>query len=326
MRTIRWGILGAGVIAGKFSIGLASLDYAEIAAVASRSLGKAHIFAKKYGVKKAYGNYAELVNDRNIDVIYIAVPHSAHEECSMLALNAGKPVLCEKPFTINAAELEKLVTKARESKLFLMEAMWTRYLPATIKVMEWLKSGVLGDIRMLKADFGFRSNWDPKNRLFNINLGGGALLDAGIYPVSFASMVFGSKPNDIKSVSYIGKTGVDEQFMMLLSYDRGRMASLGGAVRTNMDNDAWIFGSKGRIYIPRFLSARLATLFIDGRDTEVYESEFAANGYNYEAAEVMRCLRECKLESDTMPLNESLEIMKILDNVRTQWGLKYPFE
>jgi len=207
-----------------------------------------------------------------------------------------------------------------------MEAMWTRYLPAIKKVREWLSSGAIGEVRMLKADFGFRCEWNPNGRFLNYELGGGALLDAGIYPVSFASMVFRSQPSRITSMPHIGETGVDEQFTALFGYGGGKMASIAGAIRTRLISDALIIGTEGNIHIPNFLRARCAILSIQDKQVETYEPAFEGTGYNYEAAEAMRCLREGKLESDIMPLDESLSIMKTMDSVRNQWGLKYPGE
>lgn len=214
-KEIRWGILAPGSIAHKFVRGLELLEDAKVVAVGSRSIGRAETFAQQYGIAKAYGSYEELASDPDIDIVYVATPHSAHKECALLCLKAGKAVLCEKPFTVNTKEAEEVIQYARESKLFLMEAMWIRYLPVIIKVREWLYKGVIGEVKMLKADFGFRIEWNPEGRLLNPALAGGALLDAGIYPVSFASMVFGKQPVEIKSMSYIGTTGVDEQFTTL---------------------------------------------------------------------------------------------------------------
>jgi dihydrodiol dehydrogenase / D-xylose 1-dehydrogenase (NADP) len=320
---IRWGILAPGRIAHKFVKGLLALEDAQAYAVGSRTLEKAQEFADQYGIPKAYGSYQELAEDPDVDIIYVATPHPAHKESVLLCLKAGKAVLCEKPFTMDANEAEELVKAARESKLFLMEAMWTRFLPAIVKVREWLSQGLIGDIRMVKADFGFRIGWDPENRLLNKKLGGGALLDAGIYPVSFASMVYGTQPAEIRSLSHIGETGVDEQFSLLFGYPEGKLAALSGAVRTKLINDAWIMGTEGYIHVPEFLFARSASLLVNGKEKETYEPEFIATGYNYEAAEAMRCLREGRTESSVMPLDETVGIMRTLDTVRAQWGLEY---
>lgn len=323
---IGWGILATGTIAQKFCEGLKLLGDAELVAVASRSMEKARAFGAEYGVKRAYGSYEELVRDPEVDIVYIATPHPMHFENAMLCLEAGKAVLCEKPFTMNAREAEALIAFAREKGLFLMEAMWTRYLPAIVKVREWLSKGLIGEVRFLKADFGYRCAWDPEGRLLNPVLGGGALLDVGIYPVSFASMVFGAQPRSVKSLAHIGETGVDEQFAALFEYEGGAIASLSGALRTDFVNDALILGTHGRIHVPDFFHAKTATLHTASGAEEVFGPEFEGNGYQYEAAEAMRCLREGKLESSIMPLEETLAIMRTMDAIRSQWGLKYPSE
>ena len=323
---IGWGIMATGTIANKFCEGLKNLRDTEIVAVASRSLDRALDFGRKHGIKRAYGCYEELVMDSEVDIVYIATPHPFHYEGAMLCLEAGKAVLCEKPFTLNAREAEKLIGYARKKGLFLMEAMWTRYLPAIVKVREWLERGMIGEIRFLKADFGYRCSWDPEGRLLNPDLAGGALMDVGIYPVSFASMVYKGLPQTIKSLAHIGETHVDEQFAVLFGYEGGKIASLAGALRTKLVNDALIMGTDGMIHIPDFFYAKTATLYMASGAEDVYGPEFEGNGYNYEAAEAMRCLREGRLESSVMPLDETLAIMRTMDAIRSQWGLKYPGE
>lgn len=323
---IRWGILAPGTIANQFVKGLKHLEDADVVAVGSRSLERAKVFADKYDIKKAYGSYEELVNDPDVDVIYVATPHPAHKKCALLCLKAGKAVLCEKPVTVNYSQAKEVIDYARKSKIFFMEAMWTRFLPVTLKVKELLSQGVIGDIRILKADFGFRTDWNPEGRLLNPELGGGALLDVGIYLCSYASMIYGVQPTEIKSIAHIGTTGVDEQFSMLFGYKEGKMAQLTGAVRTKTTEDVWIFGTEGYIHLPDFWHGKSLELCVEGKEIEHYEIPYEATGYNYEASEVMNCLRTGKLESETMPLNESLDIMNTMDTIRKQWGLKYPFE
>ena len=325
-RTIRWGILGPGNIAHRFATGLSVLPDAELIAVGSRSLEKAAGFAKEFDIPHKHGSYMDLVNDPNVDVIYVATPHPFHREHSIFCLKAGKSVLCEKPLAINAQEVEEIIRCARKAKKFLMEAMWTRFIPVMARVREWLAEGAIGEVRMLTADFGFRSGWNPEGRLLNPNLAGGALLDVGVYTVAMASMVFGGQPSRIASIAHIGETGVDEQTAMLLGYDAGQLAILSCAVRTNTPQEARIMGTEGNIYIPDFWHATSATLHVSGKNAAQIEMPFDGNGYNYEATEVMRCLRAEKLESDIMPLDESLSIMKTMDKIRAQWGLKYPME
>ncbi|KYG26003.1 Gfo/Idh/MocA family protein [Alkalihalobacillus trypoxylicola] len=323
---IKWGILSTGSIANQFTEDLPFTSNGIAYAVGSRTIESAKEFAKKHSIERAYGSYDELVNDPEIDAIYVGTPHPYHKENVLTCLRAGKAVLCEKPFTINANELEELITYAREHKLFLMEAMWTRFLPPIQQVREWIKNGDIGEVSMVTANFGFHINWDPQNRLLNLELGGGALLDTGIYPISFASMILGSEPESIHSTARIGETGVDEQFSVLLSYPSGKSATLNGAVQLNLNNEAYIYGSKGYIHVPNFLFARESSLHVTGEDVVKFEDQRECRGYAFEAEEVGRNLLSGKLESDIISLDESLAIMKILDSLRSQWGLSYPSE
>ncbi len=323
---IRWGIMGTGNIANKFVKGLLTLDHLKLRAVGSRDLKKAEAFSRQYGFEKAYGSYEELVSDPDVDIVYISTPHPFHKEGSELCLNAGKAVICEKPFTLNAKDSRQLVKLAREKHLFLMEAMWTRYIPVIVKVREWIEKGLIGDIHCLKAEYGAVGKWDPSGRLFDLELGGGALLDIGIYPVSFASMIFGEQPSTITSLVNIGKTGVDERNAILFGYDQGKMANLMSAINTDLPNDAWIFGTKGHIRVPYYFRAKEATLSLKDGHEETFRYDFESTGYQYEAQEAMDCLRNGRLESDLMPLDETIAIMETMDKIRAQWNLRYPQE
>jgi predicted dehydrogenase len=324
---IRWGILGPGRIAHNFAQGLAVLPDAELLAVGSRSQANADAFGAEFDVPHRYASYQALVADPEVDVIYVATPHSSHRESSLLCLRAGKAVLCEKPFTVNAVEAEEVIALARERGLFLMEAMWTRFLPAFDKIRELLSQGVLGELRMLIADFGFRAPFNPQSRLFDPRLGGGALLDVGVYLVSLASMAFGSPPVRISSLAHLGSTGVDEQSAMILGYERGELAVLATAVRTPTPQEAHLLGTEGQLRIhTQWWKPDTLTLSLPGQEDQVIHLPFQGNGYNYEASEVMNCLREGKTESAVMPLDETLNIMRTMDRIRTQWDLRYPME
>lgn len=325
-KTIRWGIMGTGWIAEKFAADLTYVSNGEGAAVGSRTRNSAEQFAAKFSIPRAYGSYEELANDPEIDAIYVATPHPFHRDNVITALRGGKAVLCEKPITVNSRELEEIIALAKEKGLFLMEAMWTRFLPPIVQVRKWLEEGRIGEVKLVKAEFGFRSDWNPSGRLLNLELGGGALLDAGIYPVSFASMIFGADPEEVWSTAHIGETGVDEHFSILLDYGQGRSASLHGAVRLDLTNEAYIYGTEGSIHIPSFLNANTATLLVRGQEAETVTDDRIAVGYAFEAEEVGRCLLAGETESSTITLAESLGIMRLLDQVRAQWGIKYPFE
>ena len=325
--TINWGIIGTGNIASKFAEGLSAIDDAALVAVGSRSLNTADAFAKQFGVPRAHASYEALVNDPEVDVIYISSPHPMHKENALLCLNAGKPILCEKPFTLNARDTEDVVNVARQKGLFLMEAMWTRFLPTVVKVRELLQAGEIGEIRMVTADFGFRFDGDDEHRLLNPHLGGGALLDVGIYPVSFASMVYGAQPAKIDTQVVLGHTGVDELGAMLFQYENGQMANLYTTLQIDTPQEATIVGTEGRIRLDSpFWSGEIVNLSKPGKGDDVMHFPMNGNGYNYEASEVGKCLRAGKLESDIMPLDESIEIMHTMDKLRAEWGLVYPGE
>lgn len=323
---IRWGILGTGNIAKRFAKGLAALPDARLAAVGSRTQAAADAFGDLFHAPRRHVSYADLAHDPDVDVVYIATPHHLHKENSLLCLNAGKAVLCEKPFTINAVEAAEVIRVARARRIFVMEAMWTRFLPLMVRLREMLAAGVIGEVRMLMADFGFRTDVDPRSRLFDPHMGGGGLLDVGVYPVSLASIVFGP-PARITGMAHLGETGVDEQSAAILGYAGGQLALVSSAVRTSTPHEAHLFGTEGRIHIHRpWWMPRAMTLFRNEGDGEVIEVPFEGNGFNYEAAEVARCLRAGRLESETMPLDETLSIMQTMDAMRAQWGLKYPME
>ncbi|MCK4375938.1 MAG: Gfo/Idh/MocA family oxidoreductase [Candidatus Brocadiae bacterium] len=327
MQKIRWGILGTGSIAQKFALGLSFLEDAELRAVGSRAQQTADAFAEKWDIPHRHASYAALAQDPDVDVVYVATPHPMHKGNSILCMRAGKAVLCEKPLTINARQAEEVIACAQERGVFLMEAMWTRFLPAICRLRELLADGALGEVRMLKADFCFRSGWEPEARLFNPELAGGGLLDVGIYPLALASMVFGGPPAGVTGMAHIGETGVDEQAAMLLRYDGGRLAVLTCGIRAAMPHEAYVIGTERwiRIHSPFWKTTGL-TLGVIDRDEEVIELPYEGNGYECEAAEVHRCLRAGKLESDIMPLEESLSIVRTMDELRAQWALTYPME
>jgi len=326
LKVVRWGILGTGAIARRFVEGLETLPEAEVLAVGSRSEASAEGFAETRGIPRRYGSYEELVADPDVDVVYVATPHPFHAENAELCLGAGKAVLCEKPFTVNAAEAERVVGLARERGLFLMEGMWTRFFPLMERVRALTSGGEIGELRMLAADFGFRTGVDPASRLFAPELGGGALLDVGVYCVSLASMVLG-EPVRTAGLAHLGETGVDEQAAVVLEHAAGRLSSLSIGIRTATPQEATIFGTEGyvKIHAPWWRPTTM-TLSRPERDDETVEAPIAGNGFNYEAAEVMRCLDEGMTESAVMPLDETLCVMRAMDEIRAAWGLRYPGE
>jgi dihydrodiol dehydrogenase / D-xylose 1-dehydrogenase (NADP) len=325
-KKIKWGILGTGFIANQFVKGLQSIENAEIYAVGSRSQESADAFGEKYGATKTYGSYEALANDPEVDVVYIATPHPYHYENSILCMNAGKNVLCEKPLTLNAKTAAKMIEYAKEKNVFFMEAVWSRFLPVYDELRKWIQSGAIGDIHLLKADFGYHEPWPAEDRHVNPNLAGGVLLDIGVYLVSFAQFVFGEKPKDIKTIKHMGQTGVDVDEAMLFDYGMGKMAMLFASINVNMPHDAYIYGSKGCIHIKDFWHPVSAALLVNGEEPKVVEMRFKATGYEFEAMAVMKCLEEGKKTCDLMPLEQTLEVLEVMDAIRKDWGFVYPME
>jgi len=324
---IRWGILSTGRIAGVFAKALQALPDAEIVAVGSRTAEAAERFGAEHGIPRRHASYEDLARDPEVQVVYVATPHPFHKDNAIMCLEAGKAVLCEKPFAMNAREARAVVRCARKRKRFLMEAMWTRFIPATLKVRELVAAGAVGDVRLVKADLCFRAGWNPQSRLLNPALGGGALLDVGVYTVAWASMLLGPKPVKMAGLAHIGETGVDEQAAMVLQYEQGRLAVLCCAVRTSAPHESLIVGTEGslRVHHP-FWHASRVTLAQPGKPEQVLDLPYEHNGYQYEAAEVMRCMREGRTESDVISLDETVSIAKLLDRIRGRWNLKYPME
>lgn len=323
---IKWGILGTGRIAGKFAAALNYLEDAELYGIASRSEENAAAFSREYSVPKRYHGYESLVADPDIDVVYIATPHSLHKDNCLMCLTHGKAVLCEKPFTINAMEAATVINHARERQLFLMEAMWTRFIPAAIRLKELIEDNVIGDIQYLFAGGAMLPDFDPDFYVFRKELGGGVLLDAGVYLVSLASWLLGI-PDNIQSAARLSRRGVDDHDALLLEYDSGAIASLYVSMRTKSRPDITILGSKGKIYVhpPLFCPSKIILSLFDTEATEI-TLPFESNGYQFEIMEVNRCLREGKTESGVMQLDETLAIMRVMDEIREQIGLKYPME
>ena len=326
MSRTRWGILGAGSIAGRFSEALAALPEAETLAVGSRSQETADKFALANGYSRAYASYEDLAADPDVDVVYVATPHPFHAENAELCLRAGKAVVCEKPFTVNAAEARQLVELARERDLFLMEGMWTRFFPLMGRLRRLLSEGAIGEPRMVSVDFGFRAPMDPSSRLFDPKLGGGAMLDVGVYCVSFASMVLGEPRRGI-GLSHLGETGVDEQFAAVLEHGAGRISSVTAGTRTASPHEATVLGTEGYVRIhSAWWRPEAMTISRPGQKDEVVREPTEENGFRYEAAEIMRCLSAGEKESQIMPLDETVAVLRAMDAIRAAWGLRYPGE
>lgn len=326
MKIFNWGILGPGKIAQKFAQDLAFVPNAKLYAVGSRNLERAQNFAKEHKAITYFDSYEALVNCAEVDIIYIATPHSEHFKNTLLCINARKPVLCEKAFAINSAQLAQMVALAKSKKVFLQEAIWTRFHPAIIHVLTIIQSGQIGKIVHIQADFGFKANPDPEGRLFNPNLTGGSLMDIGIYPIFISKLILG-QPTVIKAIGTLASTGVDQNCSITMQFENGATASLFSTLMANTPTVCSIYGSLGKIEIQsRFHETKGFTLTLDGQESQFFETERLGHGYSYEAADAQRCLQENKLENNLLPLLFSQELMQILDEVRMQMGLQYPQE
>jgi predicted dehydrogenase len=363
-RITRWGILGTGPMAAQFVRSLARLPEARAVAVGSRSAESAAQFARCTGIERSFGSYDALLADPEIDVVYIATVNVTHHALCLRALDAGKSVLCEKPFTLNAAQARDVVARARQRGLFCMEAMWTRFLPATLQLKNLIAGDAIGTPRMFSAQIGYPFVADPEGRQLNPALGGGALLDLGVYPVSLACFLFGLPEAAIGRATLAG-TGVDESDAIVLQHAGGRLSVLAASVAMATPNEAVVMGTRGQIRLHEpFLrlqrltirtasslassaevsGGRLACLkrsalvqtayqrvgplitSLLGRGTRRVVAPCEGEGYQYQAAEVMRCLREGQLESPIMPLDETIGILATLDELRRQWGVRFPAE
>jgi predicted dehydrogenase len=354
MNMIRWGILGASGVAEAFASDLRLVPGAALLAVASRIPERAAAFASAYGAPRAYGSYEALVADPDIDVVYIATANAAHRDHCLLCLDGGKAVLCEKPFTVSAADARAVITKAREKHLFCMEAMWMRFIPLMRELPRLLESGAVGEVRMATIQLGFSNAVDPRRSIFNPATGGGSLLDLAVYPLSLASQLFGA-PTRVDSQAIRGVTGVDEQVIVLLGYAGERQSVITASLRNATANDAVIMGTSGYVHIraplysPTTLTltqtppistahathSRLRKVYAKIKQyaplrrpgqTRRLTRRFRGAGYFYEASEVVRCLRAGELESPIMPLDETARILDVVDGIRQRWAVTASYE
>ena len=324
--TVRWGILATGWIAGLFAKDLIETGRS-VAAVGSRTQQAADRFAKSFGIATAHGSYEALVSDPNVDIIYIATPHPQHVSAAKLALNAGKHILVEKPFTLNAEEAAEVVNLARDKGLVVLEAMWTRFLPHMRRVREIVADGTIGEVRSITADHCQKLPDDPEHRLNALELGGGALLDLGIYPISFAWDILG-KPVSIRATATFRDTGADTQVATLFHYASGAIATTLSSSDSKGSNRASVVGTKGRIEIDRVWYSPTTFRVYDNDDIvlETFDGSVAGRGMQFQAEEAERLIKGGLIASQIMPPSQSVDIMAILDEVRRQIGLRYPGE
>lgn len=324
---VRWGILGCGRIARKFAADLRLVADAELRAIASRNQETLELFAKDFPCKHRHNNYEGLASNEEVDVIYVATPHSHHYEHAMLCLNHNKAVLCEKAFAINSRQAKEMVQTARKKEVFLMEALWTKFLPHYKKLQELLQQKTLGNIKSVLVNFGFNTAGNPAQRLFDPSLGGGTLLDIGIYNVFMTISILG-KPDFIEATMTPAATGVDEQIAVLFKYNSGAMAQLFSSFVTNLPTQAEINGTAGCITLTSRFYEPSTTIQLSSKVP--YEREIiavakeAGFGYQYEARHVNECLKMGLIESPIMTHADTLLLMEILDRIRTKAGIKYP--
>lgn len=323
---VRFGILGTGVIAGQLAAAFVDAAGCELVAVGSRTAASAQAFAERWHIPAAHGSYEALCADPQVDVVYVATPHALHCENTLLAIAHGKAVLCEKPFAINAAEARQMVAAARDRGVFLMEAMWTRFLPLWTELRARIDAGLVGEGRLLTADFGFRADYEPETILFDPAMGGGALLDVGVYPVALAHMLWGS-PDAVTAVASKAPSGVDDQTAATLRFPSGAIALVSASLSTETQQDALLSGTKARVRIHRpWWRPDTATVTFEDESTEVIHLGFLGNGYVHELLEVAHCVREGLKESPTMPLADTLAVMETLDTIRAAIALRYPMD
>jgi predicted dehydrogenase len=330
MKQVKWGIVGTGNISAQFAQGLQVVEHAQISAVASRNMDSAKAFAQRFNIIKSYGSYQDMAKDTDLDIIYIGTPHPQHYENVMLFLEAGFAVVCEKPLGVNAAQTEKMIAKAREKNVFFMEGMWTRFFPAFQKGLDWVRSGRIGQPKVIQATFGYDGSANKKQWRFSHDMAGGALLDVGIYPLALAFAMFGANPVKVSSAATI-VNGVDEFNTFTFEYSDGRIAVLSDAIGLKLNNHVFIGGSEGSV------------LFGDGwwhpsrvelapwgetdvgisPNREVFDQPYAASGFEFEAAAVQQHFLEGRKEAPEMPLDETLAIARMMDQLRKDWSLVY---
>lgn len=323
---INWGILGAGQIAGALVDGIREAGDGRVAAVGSRSIERADGFAERFDIPAAYGSYEDLLGDGDIDAIYVATRNDLHHQNTLDAIAAGKAVLCEKPFALNAGQASEMVDAARSAGVFLMEAMWMRFIPAIVELRDLVLGGAIGEILAVTADLGFRADAGAGHRLVEPSLGGGALLDLGVYPISLAMLLLG-EPASIAASAAIGASGVDEQVAVSMSFPGGAISSAYASFLAESPTEAHVVGTEGRVWVRSQFhnSERLDVVGADGA-VRTIDRPMNGSGYRFEAAEVHRALLAGATESPMRTLDDSMAVMRVLDTVRGEIGVRYPGE
>lgn len=322
---VKWGIIGPGAIANAFAKEVKNSQGGKVIAVFGRNEERAKNFSEKYNIEKYYSDVNKFLSDDNIDAVYIATPHNYHMEYAIKCIKAKKHILCEKPFSYNYKTSKEVLDLAKENNVFIMEALWTLFLSAINKAKTWIKENKIGKVKLITANFGFKSEEDVNSRLYNADLAGGALLDVGIYPILFSNFIMNDIPKEIKATAVMTRTGVDETDVINLKYKDGALASLTCSIAAETDNTAVIYGEKGKIVIPTFWMAKEAYLY-SYESEEKFEDKYNEAGYKYEIIEANKCMVNNSLESDIVSHDVTLGLAKIMDEIREQIGLVYPFE
>lgn len=322
MKKVRWGIVGPGIIANRFATAIKNVDCAELVAVASTNKERGEAFAEKYGIPQVFCGYEALAQSDAVDVVYIATPHSHHKQVAELFMNAGKHVLCEKPICVNAEQARELQKCARKNSVFLMEAMWTQFLPAIKEAQAIVDSGRIGEVMGVEADFCYHMP-RQKNRVYLNELAGGSVLDVGIYSLHFAALFLGFAPEKILAVADTDGQ-IDIHAVMLLKYKNGAIANVSTAVGLKKPETAYVYGTKGQIRLPRFYGA--TELYVTTAEGEEHiVKDCLGNGFEEEIIEACRCIASGKLQSDEWPMEKSIIMLEQMDEIRAQIGIRYPF-
>ncbi|MDO5517660.1 MAG: Gfo/Idh/MocA family oxidoreductase [Clostridium sp.] len=323
---IKWGIIGPGTIAHKFADEVCNTEHGKLISVYGRNEERTKNFAKGYNLETYYTDIDQFLNAKEIDAVYIATPHSSHMKFARQCIKAGKHVLCEKPFSYNEKTSREILELAKENNVFVMEALWTLFLPAVKKAKSWIEEGRIGKVKLITANFGFKSEEDINSRLYNPELAGGALLDVGIYTILISNFITNSMPEKVNASAVMTKTNVDETDMISLKYGNGECASLTCSIACDTENSAVIYGDNGKIVVPEFSKAKKAYLYSNKELLEQFEDKYDGTGYKYEIEEANSCILGDKLESQCASHKMTLELAEIMDEVREQINLVYPFE
>ncbi len=320
--SIKYGIIGLGVIAQVFAKALNIINGAELTAVASSNRERAGLFARKFNSKKICNSYIELIKDKDIDVVYVALTHNLHFEIVKMCIENGKAVICEKPLFTNKKDAEELIALSRENKVLLMEAMWTRCLPSFQKAKKWVDEGRIGDIKLIDAKFCFNAPYDPKHRLFNPELAGGSLYDVGVYVIEFTTGILGEKPDKVSGFASKAETGVDDFAVINMSFKSGALAMLSCGTRAYVNRDAGIYGTNGRIIVYEFFSSKKCELYDNNNNLVESFEDNCQDGFIYQIRHFNDLFKNGKLESEIIPLDDTLNCADVFDKLLKQWEIK----